>query len=285
MATSANNEDKKVLVINSRNDLSEMVEAGSRARTLRDVALGQQIDLQLVRDTPKTEEQAIQILCDIIKKKIANNTYKELRFDAHGKSGIISVGDIKVSIERLLGALEKTQQEIGKPIASTIVFSACNTFEHLTPKQVEAFRKFSKSINAEIIGTTDYVIAVPALAIPGTNAFGIDGYAKDAKYISFKQGEVGYFTEHANHAVYASSMSTIRDVTAFLIKPPQDPLLDRNPDWKACHVGKSQEEGSTCQNTPGKFKVVDAVLADINAPLRNAHKKFQENLRDWWKAP
>ena len=84
-----------------------------------------------------------------------------------------------INMSSILNMLDEIQEETGKQVAERIEFLGCSTFTNLTSELVSYYREQSKKLNSEIVGTTDYYIALP--------------FTPNEKLISFKNGEVGYF--------------------------------------------------------------------------------------------
>ncbi|MES2984502.1 MAG: hypothetical protein V4735_04860 [Pseudomonadota bacterium] len=180
---------------------------------------------------PDTEAAAIPILVDSVRQHIKRNgSLDELRFVGHGATNLIGSDRTAIGADTLLKALVTLQQELGQPIAKKIIFDACSVFKELTPEQVKTFRTLSTALNAEIVGTRDYVLS-----------------SLENQRISFKNGKVGHFTPDDEPSVALSIIQTAANIH-------ERGRLAANNVWIECHTGRPQETGELCQ------KIVEPVV-------------------------
>jgi hypothetical protein len=181
---------------------------------------------------------AIASIVDAVRKEVkAHGTVGELRFSSHASPSFLYLGQNgekgSINLSNLVNALTVLQEEPGMPkIANKISFIGCNTFNNLSPEWVDYFRKASKRLGSELVGTTDF-----------TNGHFVPGL-QYVKTISFKNGDVGHFTPDSNGGPAFPSNFLIASALKAYSKYQG---LNYSSDWVNCHEGHSQRYGAICQ--------------------------------------
>lgn len=205
--------------------------------------------------TPALDEaSAIRTMIGSIREQVTRGgSFSELRFTGHGNTDLIVAGNVPVNVQNLLKALDTLQQELKQPIAQKIIFDACSVFKELKPEQVASFRELSVKLNAEIVGNIHYALS--------------DLSANDR--ISFKKGQVGYFTpSDKEDSLKTDVFPAIRAGMTLYNRGRFTP----NNAWIECHTDRTQKTGELCQKVREPIEEVTgfsplAIIARLAAPL------------------
>lgn len=194
-------------------------------------------------------------LVDFIREKVKKEgTLEEIAIFAHAHRQMMVSTDERVFVGRewwgkilsgkeyddhwlnvgsFLDKLDGLGQELGIKITDRIVFAGCNVFSDLESGEVKAYRDWAKKNEVEVVGSTSTMLGGP-----------------------FSTARFTQFTPHGDVIEDKISASEFNPIKWALIG-----LSGRKPyEWLTCHSGKTQKEGSACQNT-----FLDPSYMDLNS--------------------
>jgi hypothetical protein len=241
-------------------------EGAFSTRSLGDIVRGN--TLAVVTPPPQlkdAEPLTTSIIASIRAHVKEHGTIPELRFGGHGSSNRLFFGadNVRLYTDELINGIHALQKELGIKIADKVTFQGCNTFTEMSPEWVDYYRKMSKKLGTELIGTTNFLAKSP-----------ITGF-ESLPYISFKNGEVGKFTLDVSPVMAAFEIGTIPLKKTFdALIMGRAPIRD---NWTQCHTGRSQEEGAACQKSNEKLEVATAKVDEwLTAPARFVRKQIND---------
>jgi hypothetical protein len=255
-----------VLVVDLHDPESILHGGGAGIKTLGDIARGNTLAVVKPSTQLKDSESLTQSIVASIRAHVKEHgTVPELRLNGHGSPNRLYFGKNGIALKtgEFITTLLALQEEIGVKVADKITFMGCNTFTKMSPEWVDFYRQASTKLGTEIVGTTNIMSKGKITGL------------ESLPYISFKNGEVGHFTLDISPMMVTSHLISWPLMKAYdMFIAGRAPIRD---NWTDCHLGRTQEDGATCQKSREKLEVANAKVDEwLTAPARFVRGKIKE---------